>query len=58
MNKLLDVIKGIAFDMIFKDKDKLAKDIAKAIDIPLIGEEREKELALAIIEVVEKAIKK
>ena len=58
MNKLLDVIKGIAFDMIFKDKEKLAKDIADAIDIPMIGEKREKELALAIIEVVEKAIKK
>ena len=58
MNKLLDAIKGIAFDMIFKDKEKLAKEIAGAIDIPMISEARERELALAIIDVVEKAIKK
>ena len=58
MNKFWEVIKSIAIEVLFKDKEQLAKDVAKAIDIPMLSEEKEKQLSLAVIEVFEKAIKK
>ena len=60
MKQLISAIKSMAVKFVvntLKEKEsELAEEIAKKIDIPLIGEAEEKKLARAIISVVSETL--
>jgi len=58
MNKLIEVIKKIATEMIFNEttKEKMIKNLNAKIDIPLISEKTEKEFIESLYNAFEEAI--
>tara|TARA_Y100000593_G_scaffold45645_1_gene86773 strand:- start:285 stop:470 length:186 start_codon:yes stop_codon:yes gene_type:complete len=57
MNKLLNVIKGLAVKMVLGQKETIIANLNKKIDVPFMNEKDEKELLEGIWEVVEEAVK-
>ena len=58
MNKLVAVIKKLAVEMILYDemKNKIVANLNKKINLPMIGEETEKELIEGLYEAMQEAI--
>ena len=58
MNKLVAVIKKLAVEMILNDemKNKIVANLNKKINLPMIGEETEKELIEGLYEAMQEAI--
>tara|TARA_R100000808_G_C2145325_1_gene153147 strand:- start:1848 stop:2042 length:195 start_codon:yes stop_codon:yes gene_type:complete len=58
MNKLVAVIKKLAVEMILNDemKDKIVANLNKKINLPMIGEDTEKELIEGLYEAMQEAI--
>ena len=58
MNKLIEVIKKIATEMIFNKttKEKMIKNLNAKVDIPLISEKTEKEFIESLYNAFEEAI--
>ena len=58
MNKLVAVIKKLAVEMILNDemKSKIVANLNKKINLPMIGEETEKELIEGLYEAMQEAI--
>ena len=56
MNKLLNVIKGLAVKMVLGQKEKIIAGLNKKLDIPFMSEADEKELLEGLWSTIEDAV--